>query len=443
MTVHALAAPSPRGACPGLSAPMQTGDGLLVRLLPIGTIPLAAFGALCRTARAHGNGVIEVTSRGSIQVRGLSAASAPSFAAAVAALGIAAEDGVPVHCNPLTGIDAEEFFDAAALADALRRRLMQQSMAARVSAKVSVAIDGGGSLNLATLPTDIRLCALATTDGVVLHVSVGGDESSAADLGIVAPADAIEAVMRLLEVLAKRGRTTRSRDVLASEGVTTFRSAIDGLISARPRESGDPELDSRFRGSERMMSSPIGVHRLRDGSRACGVGLAFGHADAASLENLVAAAAAAAAGAEGFRAAPGRALLAIGLKPQTTSAFNAGAEQQGFIVHAGDPRRHVVACAGAPICASAHIASRAMAPALAEHCAREFTDAKTIHVSGCAKGCAQARAAVLTIVGTPEGCAVIADGSARDAPFAIVPANELPAAITRYVREQKQERDHV
>jgi precorrin-3B synthase len=441
MTAHALATPTPRGACPGLSAPMQTGDGLLVRLLPIGTIPLAAFDALCRIARTHGNGVIEVTSRGSIQVRGLSAASAPSFAAAVAALGIAAEDGVPVHCNPLTGIDAEEFFDAAALAGALRRRLMRQSMAARVSAKVSVAIDGGGSLNLATLPADIRLRALATTDGVVLHVSVGGDESSAADLRIIAPADAIEAVMHLLEVLAKRGRATRSRDVLASEGATTFRSAIDGLISARPRESGDPELDSRFRESEWMMSSPIGVHRLRDGSRACGVGLAFGHADAASLENLVAAAAA--AGAEGFRAAPGRTLLAIGLKPQTTSAFNAAAEQQGFIVHAGDPRRHVVACAGAPICASAHIASRAMAPALAEHCATEFTDAKTIHVSGCTKGCAQAAAATLTIVGTPEGCALIADGSARDAPFAIVPANELPAAITRYVREQKRERDHV
>ncbi|HEY1980989.1 MAG TPA: precorrin-3B synthase, partial [Xanthobacteraceae bacterium] len=242
LPAHAFAAPSPRGACPGLSAPMPTGDGLLVRLLPIGTIPLAAFGALCRIARAHGNGVIEVTSRGSIQVRGLSAASAPSFAAAVAALGIAAEDGVPVHCNPLAGIEPEEIFDAGALGDSLRRRLMQQSMAARVSAKVSVAIDGGGSLNLAMLPADIRLRALATPDGVVLHVSVGGDESSAADLGIIAPADAIEAVMRLLEVLAKRGRTTRSRDVLSGEGATAFRSATDALVtSARPRESGHPE----------------------------------------------------------------------------------------------------------------------------------------------------------------------------------------------------------
>jgi precorrin-3B synthase len=432
MTAHALATPSPRGACPGLSAPMPTGDGLLVRLLPIGTIPLAAFGALCVAARAHGNGVIEVTSRGSIQVRGLSAVSAPFFASAIAALDIAAEDGIPVHCNPLTGIDPEEIFDAGVLANALRRKLAQQSVAVRVSAKVSVAIDGGGSLNLATLPADIRLRAMATADGVMLRVSVGGDESSAADLGMIAPADGIEAVMRLLEVLAKRGRTARARDVVAGEGAIAFRSAIDGLvISPRPQESRH----------EPIISSPISLHRLRDRSCACGVELAFGHADAASLQNLVAAAAA--AGAKGFRAAPGRALLAIGLKPQTTSAFIAVAERHGFIVRADDPRRHVVACAGAPICASAHIAARAMAPALAERAATEFRDGETIHVSGCAKGCAQASRAALTIVGTPEGCALIADGSARDAPFTIVPANELAAAITQHVHERRHNRDHV
>ena len=77
MTAAALTLPQRRGACPGLSAPMATGDGLLVRLLPIGTIALDAFAALCVAARQHGNGIIEVTSRGSIQIRGLSAASAP------------------------------------------------------------------------------------------------------------------------------------------------------------------------------------------------------------------------------------------------------------------------------------------------------------------------------------------------------------------------------
>src|SRR5277367_2246469 len=101
MSVRATAIAQRRGACPGLSAPMLTGDGLLVRLTPTGTISLAAFAALCAAARMHGNSVIEVTSRSNIQVRGLSLDSASQFAATVAALDIAAEDGVPILCNPL------------------------------------------------------------------------------------------------------------------------------------------------------------------------------------------------------------------------------------------------------------------------------------------------------------------------------------------------------
>ena len=36
-----------RGACPGLAAPMQTGDGLLARLGPAGPMPLKALAGLC------------------------------------------------------------------------------------------------------------------------------------------------------------------------------------------------------------------------------------------------------------------------------------------------------------------------------------------------------------------------------------------------------------
>src|SRR5262249_32139100 len=107
--------PLRRGICPGLSRPLPTGDGLLVRILPIGTTALEDFAALCAAARSHGNGIIEVTARGSIQVRGLSAESAPRFAEAMAALGIAADDGVPILCNPLAGLEVAEIFDSAAL----------------------------------------------------------------------------------------------------------------------------------------------------------------------------------------------------------------------------------------------------------------------------------------------------------------------------------------
>ena len=189
------------------------------------------------------------------------------------------------------------------------------------------------------------------------------------------------------------------------------------------------------------MNGSIGTYRLRDGSLACGIGLAFGHSDATALERL--ADAANDAGANGFRAAPERALIAVGLPPRAASAFAAAAENLGFIVRADDPRRSVVACAGAPICAFAHIAARALAPLVAEQISPQPDGAVTVHISGCAKGCAQAAPATLTVVGTPDGCALVADGAARDAPFAVVATNELPMAIARFAREQKQEAAHV
>ncbi len=419
-----------RGACPGLSAPMPTGDGLLVRLQPIGTIPLAAFAELCGAARRHGNGVIEITSRGSIQVRGLSVASAPQFAAEMAALDIAAAEGVPICCNPLAGMDADEIFDSSALAAELRHALTRASLATKLNGKASVAIDGGGALSLARLPADIRLCGQAASGTVAFRVAVGGDDATAISLGIVVRPDAVEAATRLLDVLAKRGRDVRARDILASEGITLFQNVVTDLLisDALPRPT-------------RRFSEAIGLHRLRDGSLACGIALAFGHADGASLDRL--ADAAAISGASGVRTAPGRTLFAIGLTPGTAPAFVAAAAQLGFIVRADDPRRSVVACAGAPICASAHIAARALAPLIANEIAPHRHGTFTVHLSGCAKGCAHAAPAALTVVGTPDGCALVADGSARDVPFTLVATNELPMAIAAFARERRQEAAHV
>jgi len=429
MTVTATAIPPRRGACPGLSAPMPTGDGLLVRLMPIGTVSLAAFAQLCAAARRHGNGIIEITSRGSVQVRGLKDDSAPRFAASVAALDIAADDGVPVLCNALAGIDAEEIFDTAVLAADLRAALAQRSSAAELDAKVSIVVDGGGALGLAKIPADFRLTAEVFNGDVVLRVGAGGDDRKEADVGIVAPGHGVEAVMRSLAVVAARGHEARARDVLLIGGADVFRAALAELLVARP-----PKLASRS-------GEPIGLHPLRDGSLACGIGLAFGHADATSLERL--SDAANAAGAGGLRAAPGRVLMVIGLTAATAPAFAAVAEQLGFIVRADDPRRFVVACAGAPICASAHIAARAIAPGIAEIAASYVSGARMIHISGCAKGCAHAADAALTVIGTPQGCALVAGGSAHDEPFAAVATGDLPAAIAQYVSGQKPGAGHV
>ncbi|TIS81575.1 MAG: precorrin-3B synthase, partial [Mesorhizobium sp.] len=117
---------SRRGACPALSAPMQTGDGLLVRLNPVaggpssgGLSPKLLIG-IAESALRHGNGIMEVTARGSLQIRGLTADSAALLAAEVDALGIAVRTGVPVETGPLAGIDPQEIADPRPMAEEIR-----------------------------------------------------------------------------------------------------------------------------------------------------------------------------------------------------------------------------------------------------------------------------------------------------------------------------------
>ena len=66
------AAPEIRGWCPGALRPMPSGDGWLVRIRPPGGVltPAQAAG-IARAARAHGNGVLDLSQRANLQLRGV------------------------------------------------------------------------------------------------------------------------------------------------------------------------------------------------------------------------------------------------------------------------------------------------------------------------------------------------------------------------------------
>jgi precorrin-3B synthase len=196
---------------------MATGDGLLARLTPAGsTISLDAFAGLCAAARTHGNGIVEITSRGSIQIRGLSAASAPLFAAEVASLGIEASDGFPVVTDPLAGLTDDDVFDTHALAAPLREALAVAPFVSRLSAKVSLAIDGGAALHLDTLTADVRMRAV---DDRHLYVSLAGDAATATPLGAVPLERAVECIVRLFETLATTAPRSRMREAIQGAGL--------------------------------------------------------------------------------------------------------------------------------------------------------------------------------------------------------------------------------
>jgi precorrin-3B synthase len=420
--LHASAALRPRtyrrGACPGLSAPMATGDGLLARLTPIGTIGLDAFAGLCAAARRHGNGAIEITARGSIQIRGLSANSSGPFAENIAPLDIAA-DGVPMIADPLAGLDPHEVIDTSMVAADLRRALAP--LADKLSPKVSVAVDGGGVLHLDALAADIRLRAGLWSGARCFHLAVGGDAATAQPVGAVDAAQAIDATTTLLDVVAAQGHEARARDIVVHNGVGIFRAAIaDRLI--------DVSMPA-----PRAAAEPIGTHALRDGRVAVGVGFAFGHTDAEILQRLLDAAKE--AGAAGLRTAPGRALLVIGLVPERAARLAAAALDLGFIVDARDPRRRVVACAGAPICAAGEIPARALAP-LATRAAALLNPTDVIHVSGCAKGCAHPRSAAMTAIGRAGQCDLLVDG----VPAGSVTVGALPQRLHELAQQRPRSR---
>jgi precorrin-3B synthase len=180
------------------------------------------------------------------------------------------------------------------------------------------------------------------------------------------------------------------------------------------------------------------LHVLRDGACALGVGLAFGQTDADALERLVDAARA--AGATGFRTAPNRALLIVGVGRDEAGALAGAAETLGFVTRADDPRRAIVACPGAPLCASTELATRALAPAFADAASSLLDGSFVLHLSGCAKGCAHPGPAALILVGEDGRCGLIFDGAPRDQSLATTTAAGALAGVARLAQACAAER---
>jgi len=144
-----------------------------------------------------------------------------------------------------------------------------------------------------------------------------------------------------------------------------------------------------------VMPSP-GRRRLGRLGRFTGLAAPFGRIEATDLSALVDACTK--AGGSEIRLSPWRALY-----------VDAVVDVAGFIVDESDPLLRIEACPGAPACASATVDTRADARRLA---AMGF--AGTIHVSGCAKGCARSAPADLVLVGKDGRYGIVRNGTARD-----------------------------
>jgi precorrin-3B synthase len=412
-----------RGSCPTVAAPLQTGDGLLARLIPHEPITIAKLSALCAAAQEHGNGFVEVTQRGSLQIRGLNEASAPKFARVVAALQVGVDGPPSLLTSPLLGLDPGEPFQSSTLVGSLPGLFHRmQARLERLPPKVSVLIDGGGKLHLDAVSADIRLTAV---EDCLLQVSLGGNGWDALPLGYVTLDRAAAIVEVLLEMLAVGSAGARAKDLVHQGTIQEVRHSLGNNLVEGGASSGS-DAASRPSSNARAPAEPIGTHRLNGGTVALGFALPFGHTTAPVLKRI--AEVAADHGATSIRPCPGRAVLAIGLSLPSANDLREVAAAEGFVVDPSDARRHVVACAGAPACASAQLATRQLAPEVARATQKLAGSSNIVHLAGCSKGCAHPGQAALTIVGPDR---IILNGRASDPPSATTSSTHLISDITR------------
>lgn len=329
------AVPRRRGWCPSLYDPMETGDGLLVRVKPPSArLTSPAARALANAAARWGNGVIELTRRGNLQVRGLRPDGVAPFAAAMAAAGLADPDPARerrrvVIAPPLAGDDPGAV--PASLAERIEAALAHGPA---LASKFCIAVDAGGILAGRAVPADIL-------------VRMGSCEDRLRGTGFdiaCTPERTVDEVVRL---------------VALAEGKR--------LVSFSLRE--------------REQESIIGWHPYPGtGHGALALGLPLGQTDAATMHALAGLSDRFSGGA--FRPSPFRAILLGRVRAADLPAARRAAEAAGLATDPADSRLLVTSCIGAPGCASATVPARQDAVRLAKE------GAGPIHVSGCAKGCA-------------------------------------------------------
>lgn len=374
-----------KGWCPGALRPMQSGDGLIVRVRPrVGRLSLDAAGVLADLAARLGNGHIDLTRRANLQIRGLTDDRLDGLKVELDRLGLLDGDTESeavrnVMVTPLTERDS----DVHRVAVQLERLLASDHRLRALPAKFGILVDGDGPVSIAGERADISLRAI---DGAF---ALGLDTTDGTQwLGACAASDAADLVrVAMLTFLGCRSQG-RMRD-LGSAGFSMVRSALI------PKLAPVPSFDASSR------------HRLGLLEGAVGVAAPFGRLEARQLRQLVALATA--AGVRDMHLSPWRAIYMRVRDAEAGRTVLDDARTIGLVTDDNDPLLRIEACPGAPDCESSTVDARGDAHRLA---ALDFKG--SIHVSGCEKGCARSAPSSLVLVGEHGRYRVIHNGTTRD-----------------------------
>ena len=333
---------------------MESGDGYIVRIKPIfGRVTRDQLEKIAHLADQFGNGIIELTNRANLQLRGVSIADHPALIDALVQAGL-------VDMDP--ALDAAPQILVAPNCDADIRNLydnLRRAKLPKLPAKFGVVLEQGGQL-LMQASGDIRLCALG--DQVVVW-------ADGCQGGVYLPfSDAVGHVKKLASWFAQHGDADHRR---MSQVLKVVQFPAEWCVDPLPAET---------------RASSGAIYAVPFGQMSSAVLMSF-------AERV---------GSDDIRLTPWRQFSVAGA-PQTQDI-------QGFITDLTAPILRAQACTGAPRCPQAVGETHALAARLASQ-----TDSD-VHVSGCPKGCAKRAKTPVTVVQGANGLDLIINGCTWDQP---------------------------
>ncbi|MGX9350924.1 precorrin-3B synthase [Shimia sp. W99] len=357
--------PDAKGWCPGAYRPMMSGDGLVVRVRPtLARLTRDQMLGLCAAAERFGSGLIDLTSRANLQVRGVAAADHEPLLRALHALDLLPDDpALESRRNILITPFWQEGDDTHRLAIELTERLAELP---EMPAKVGYAIDLGPNPMFTANSADFRLERTSTGD-----ILLRADGMSRGRL--VTPDTAIDALIDMAHWFVTTGGPVHRRmgnHVSFTQPPADWQAALPAA-PAKPVAPGQTKADALY-------------------------GAAFGQLPTSRLAALLNATRATA-----MRVTPWRLFLLEDTEMAPTT---------DFINDANDPLLRIDACPGAPLCNASSVDTRALARMLAPLARRP------LHISGCAKGCARPRACSTTLVGENGAFNLVRNGRPWDEP---------------------------
>ncbi|AET91020.1 precorrin-3B synthase [Burkholderia sp. YI23] len=375
-------------ACPGLMRIVPARDGGLARLRLVGgALSAHAARAVARAARECGSGVIEVTNRANLQLRGIrdDAHAALVDIALDAGLGPAAASGDDIRNLMLSPLASD---GTRALAAILIAAMQADAALHALSPKFALQLDGGERLAMLDHPHDLWLSSI--DGGARFAFGLAGTPQQPA-LGAIAAGALVTFVPGILRAFLAMARPeeNRMRDLLARIGTARFLApfAFDTGLETWQRVPADASLR-------------LGAHE--EPQRAtwyAGAQTPLGRLDASTLDALADLADEHAQGR--LSMTPWQSVLIAGIAPADTHDVLRRLNALGLATDPRAPLARLIACAGSAGCVKSRADTKAdalrLAPLLPAH------DTAQVHLSGCERSCAAAHPVPATLYAAAPG----------------------------------------